>query len=83
MAHVYIDPVVTKCLIKKNYWIFYKNNPDAHTLATLNKTIISSKIDFEIIAYGGASASNPSKIDKATRTILHQIYTYINPTLWS
>ncbi len=74
--HAHINGAITSCLKKKNLFILlihHKYSPNTHTLATLYKTIIRSKVDYDIMAYGGASNSSLSKIDVTTRTILRQI----------
>jgi hypothetical protein len=74
-AHIN-DVVNYSCLKKKNLFninIHHKYSPSTYTLATLYKTIISTKIDYGIMAYGGASNSRLSKIDVTTRNILRLI----------
>ncbi|XP_045027831.1 uncharacterized protein LOC123471039 [Daphnia magna] len=73
-AHV--DTVVSSCLQKRNIFILLTNQkfgPNIHTLTTLFKSIVRSKVDYGAIAYGGTSSTNIAKIDIVCRGILRMI----------
>ena len=68
--------IVNKCIrIKNAFSIIAKASfaPPIHSLFTLFKSLVRSRIDYGLILYGSASKTNLSKIDVVARSILRII----------
>ncbi|KAK4017749.1 hypothetical protein OUZ56_033472 [Daphnia magna] len=59
-------------LADKSALVMY--GPSIHTLTTFYKTIVRSKIDYGIMAYGGACPITISKIDREIAPLARDIY---------
>ncbi|KZS13915.1 Pol-like protein [Daphnia magna] len=73
----HIDEVVYGCIKKRNLFNIITNQrygPSIHTLTTFYKTIVRSKIDYGIMAYGGACPTTISKIDREIAPLARDIY---------
>jgi hypothetical protein len=72
----HIEQVHAHCINLKNLFKIIANSkcgPPAQTLFLLYKTLVRSKTDYGLIAYGNASKSSLSKIDIACRAIIRII----------
>ena len=72
----HIEHVHAHCIKLKNLFSMITNSkcgPSTKTLILLFKTLVRSKTDYGLIAYGNASKSNLNKIDTACRSILRVI----------
>ena len=74
--HKHIDDVVSSCSRLKNLFSIIaktRYGPPVKTLVLLYKSLVQSKIDYGIIAYGAASKSRIERVNVAARAILRLI----------
>jgi predicted component of type VI protein secretion system len=72
MGKTYPQHLPSLLQIKKNLFQILtteKTGPSIHTLILLFKSLVQSRIDYGLIAYGNASKSNLTRIDVISRTI--------------
>lgn len=72
----HINMVITHCIGLKHLFLAItsiKSGPSMKTLGTLFSSLVQSKLDYGLIAYGTASVSNLKKVDIDIRTIIRII----------
>jgi hypothetical protein len=72
----HIDYVRSHCLILKNLFSIIANaklGPSIKTLVLLFKSLVRSKVDYGLLAYGNASKTNIEKLNIICRSIIRTI----------
>ena len=72
----HIDYVRSHCLILKNLFSIIANaklGPSIKTLVLLFKSLVRSKVDYGLLAYGNASKTNIEKLNIIFRAIIRTI----------